>query len=201
MHFRMGMRVGVFSAAALCLFDVGHALFFIPTTAGTFTVVGAAAIPHAIVYILGGLAAVQGAAWLGYLAGEKSRIRNEEEEEAKEKPKRSIEPENLILLAVHELDPFGCVKKMLCHIEAADINNRTQQEELLLRTLNGYTFLTSIELPSSKDSEGEGAEDAAALCDQLFSKCPLGRGLLREILNMTWRYVIPFDVGLSLDSA
>nr|XP_027206605.1 uncharacterized protein LOC113800077 [Penaeus vannamei] len=196
MNLRMGIRVGVLLAAVLCLLDVADAVFIIPTVAGTYTVVGAATIPHAIVYILGGLAAVQGAAWLGYLEGRKSQIRDQIEE----KPKRSLEPENLILSAVHEFDPFGCMKKMLCHIEATASSNRTQQEELLLRMLSGHVLLTSDELPSSKDSEGEEeAKDGAAICDQRFSECPIKSGLLRSLLDMTWRCVSPFDVGLPLD--
>ncbi|XP_042857687.1 uncharacterized protein LOC122243980, partial [Penaeus japonicus] len=178
------MRLRVLFAAAFCFPDVSNALILIPTVAGTFTVAGPAVLVKAILSAVGGLAAIQGAAWLGYLAGRISKTRTEE------KNKRSLQPDNLILSAVHELDSYDCVKKMLCHIESLDSNSRTQQEGLLLKMFG---------LPFSKDSEVKGKAKEAVVCDQMYSKCPLDQGLLRGLLNVTWGCLTPFDLGSSLE--
>jgi len=171
------------------------------------------AIVIAAALALGGLAALKGAALVGYSAGRHNRYyrrhgyyggrsygnyhghygngygyknhgyrygRSVENSPAEE-------GEDLLLSAVGQLDPNGCVLKLLCQIQIKDESKRTLEEAILVdmfanntESLSAYNeaFVYATDI-------GIKSRDISA-CKKYFPNCPLNENQLDSLLNQAW---------------
>nr|XP_027207619.1 uncharacterized protein LOC113801011 [Penaeus vannamei] len=93
----------------------------------TFLAAGASAGAAAVgvAAVIGGLAALKGAAILGFAIGRNlggRRFRKSTET-------RADEDENLLLSTVGQLDPNGCILKLICLLQTKDQSTLTPEED------------------------------------------------------------------------
>ncbi|XP_042230813.1 uncharacterized protein LOC121872212 isoform X1 [Homarus americanus] len=108
-----------------------------------------------------------------------------------ERGKRSVnlvssdDEKNILLSVMTQLDPDGCILKLLCSLEASStegvhtpkeralVNTFTNQNETLTPYNAAYIYAVNI---------GQHAHDAA-LCDKKFNKCSISVAELRDLLE------------------
>ncbi|XP_042890110.1 uncharacterized protein LOC122265027 [Penaeus japonicus] len=154
----------------------------------TFLAAGASAGAAAVgvAAVIGGLAALKGAAILGFAVGRSlsgRRFRRSTETEAEE-------DENLLLSTVGQLDPNGCILKLLCLLQTKDQSTLTLEEDLLLGMFaNGTETLTSSSFYSAAfvyaTEIGTRTRDPS-VCKKFFPRCPLQDDQLAGLLQWAW---------------
>ncbi|XP_042208214.1 uncharacterized protein LOC121856627 [Homarus americanus] len=88
------------------------------------------------------------------------------------------EGQNLLLSTVGQLDPNGCVLKLLCILEAKEEAYRTLEEAKTLTSYNAaFVYATDV---------GGKTRDAAACRHHHFPKCPLTDDQLSGLLQQAW---------------
>ncbi|XP_064122478.1 uncharacterized protein LOC135226699 [Macrobrachium nipponense] len=171
-------------SSKLFLFSV--ALAWIASVDATFAIAGASTG-----LILGGLAALKGAALLGYAIGKKKKYA------AKAKPfifKRSVgevlvndQEETELFSAVEKLDPAGCIPKLLCHLQFKEEALRTPEENVLVQMFSnrpddqgsyGSAFAYAAEV-------GQKGADST-VCEEHFNTCPYSKDNVSEMLQESW---------------
>lgn len=185
------MRSSHLLVAVLCL-------SWLVAAEGIIVLAGAAAVGAAALAI-GGLAALKGAAIVGYAAGRHHRRYHGRSYGHYRQPRykyhrygRSVDPaadegEDLLLATVGQLDPNGCILKMLCQLQTKDESTLTLEEDLLLGM-----FANSTETLSSFNAAFVYATDIGSktrdpsVCKKFFPKCPLGDKELDGLLQMAW---------------
>lgn len=160
--------------------------------------------------VVGGLAALKGAALVGYAVGRHRRGRSHYHHHHHHRSgghghyyghyrySRALQTaaddgENLLLSTVGQLDPNGCILKMLCNLQTKEDIKLTLEENILVDM-----FANSTEVFSAKNSAfvvatqmGRKTHDSA-VCDNSFPRCPLTNDQLSGLLQQTWGCQ-PFD--------
>ncbi|KAK3866950.1 hypothetical protein Pcinc_027554 [Petrolisthes cinctipes] len=95
--------------------------------------------------------------------------------------------ENLLLTTVTQLDPNGCILKLLCSLQSKPEEARTAQEAVLVRMFSdNQDSLTSANAAFVYAAGvGREAQDVAS-CDKLFSKCLMEEEQLSRVLQQSW---------------
>ncbi|XP_042894334.1 uncharacterized protein LOC122268129 [Penaeus japonicus] len=97
------------------------------------------------------------------------------------------EDDDLILSAVGQMDPSGCIPKILCLLQAKDESDRTLKENLLLDI-----FTSNTVNPTPSNAAFVYAKDVAtktrdsSVCRKVFPECPFDEEELREIVDLAW---------------
>ncbi|XP_071540922.1 uncharacterized protein [Panulirus ornatus] len=98
-----------------------------------------------------------------------------------------VDGENLLLSAVGELDPNGCILKMLCHLQTMEEGTRTLEEDILVDMFaRGNETLTSYNAPFIYATDIGSRTRDTTTCDKNFSKCPLSNAQLSGLLHQAW---------------
>ncbi|XP_068210743.1 uncharacterized protein [Palaemon carinicauda] len=161
------------------------ALASIASVDATFAIAGASTG-----LILGGLAALKGAALLGYAIGKKKKTLS--------KPlffKRSVdgqvhvqdEEETELLSAVEKMDPTGCIPKLLCHLQFKEESRRTPEENVLVQMFSN----TSDDQGSYSSAFAYAAEIGrkgvdSSVCEEHFHSCPYSKDNVSDMLQESW---------------
>ncbi|XP_042887601.1 uncharacterized protein LOC122263289 [Penaeus japonicus] len=157
--------------------------------------------------LVGGLAVLKGAALVGYAVGRHSRY-NRRHYHARPRYHgghsggrlyrygRSVDPDtdddaeegtNLLLSTVGQLDPDGCILKLLCLLQTRSESSLTPEEEGLVQM-----FSNNSETMSSYNAAFVYATDVGtrtrdpAVCERLFPKCSLREDQLSRLLQSVW---------------
>ncbi|KAK4327399.1 hypothetical protein Pmani_002065 [Petrolisthes manimaculis] len=95
--------------------------------------------------------------------------------------------ENLLLTTVTQLDPNGCILKLLCSLQAKPEEARTTEEGNLVRMFSdNQDSLTSANAAFVYAAGvGREAQDVVS-CDKLFSKCLMEEEQLSRVLQQSW---------------
>ncbi|KAK7028805.1 hypothetical protein SK128_010380 [Halocaridina rubra] len=110
--------------------------------------------------VLSGLAALKGL----YLTGEKT-----------------------LLSAVQQLDPNGCIQKLLCRLQFKEEANRTHEENALVKMFSkGAETITSYNAAFVYASAIGSTSADPKVCDKYFSKCPVSNEELGKLLQQSW---------------
>ncbi|KAK7028804.1 hypothetical protein SK128_010379 [Halocaridina rubra] len=95
--------------------------------------------------------------------------------------------EDILLSAVKQLDPSGCILKLLCQLQFGGKNFRTFEENRLVdlfanaaeeRTNYNAAFIYAIDV-------GKKGQDPL-VCNKFFSRCSLTEVQLRNLLQQAW---------------
>ncbi|XP_042887602.1 uncharacterized protein LOC122263290 [Penaeus japonicus] len=157
--------------------------------------------------LVGGLAVLKGAALVGHAVGRHSRY-NRRHYHARPRYHgghsggrhyrygRSVDPDtdddaeegtDLLLSTVGQLDPDGCILKLLCLLQTRSESSLTPEEEALLQI-----FSNNSETMSSYNAAFVYATDVGArtrdpaACERLFPKCSLREDQLTRLLQSVW---------------
>ncbi|XP_064122642.1 uncharacterized protein LOC135226878 [Macrobrachium nipponense] len=95
--------------------------------------------------------------------------------------------EDLLLSTVGQLDPNGCVLKLLCQAHVKKVAARSLEEAILVDLFsNGTGKLTSQSAAFVFATDiGVKTQDPLA-CKKYFPNCPLSEGQLSGLLQMAW---------------
>ncbi|XP_027207619.2 uncharacterized protein [Penaeus vannamei] len=154
-------------------------------TESTFLAAGASAGAAAVgvAAVIGGLAALKGAAILGFAIGRNlggRRFRKSTET-------RADEDENLLLSTVGQLDPNGCILKLICLLQTKDQSTLTPEEDLLLGMFaNNTETLSSYNAAFVYAKEIGTKTRSPHVCKRFFPKCPLRDEQLAGLLHQAW---------------
>ncbi|XP_066948426.1 uncharacterized protein [Macrobrachium rosenbergii] len=138
--------------------------------------------------VLGSLAALKGAALLGYAVGKKKGHFGHHFF------KRSVgevgaenQAEEHLLSTVGKLDPSGCILKLLCHLQFKEEASRTPEEEVLVQMFGNRTgALTSHSAAFVYASEIGSRNRDPAVCERYFSQCPFRGEEVSGLLQESW---------------
>ncbi|KAK7028802.1 hypothetical protein SK128_010377 [Halocaridina rubra] len=99
----------------------------------------------------------------------------------------AAEGEDLLLSAVGQLDPNGCVLKLLCHIRAKEISLLSPEENQLIKMFEKNSAVSTPYKAAFIYAAdiGEKTRDTYA-CKRYFSKCPLQEEELGALLVKAW---------------
>ncbi|XP_037793455.1 uncharacterized protein LOC119588904 [Penaeus monodon] len=157
--------------------------------------------------LVGGLAVLKGAALVGYAVGRHQRYNRGHYHGRSHyhggyngrrhyRYGRSVDPDteedadegkNLLLSTVGQLDPDGCILKMLCHLQTRSHSSLTPEENLLVDM-----FSNNTETMSSYNAAFVYATDVGtktrdpSVCNGLFPKCSLKEEQLSGLLRRVW---------------
>ncbi|XP_047472352.1 uncharacterized protein LOC125027357 [Penaeus chinensis] len=151
----------------------------------SFLVAGASASAAAVgvAAVIGGLAALKGAAILGYAVGRSlggRRFRKSAET-------RADEGENLLLSTVGQLDPNGCILKLICLLQTKDQSTLSPEEDLLLGMFaNSTEALSSYNAAFVYATEIGTKTRSPRACKKFFPRCPLRDDQLAGLLHRAW---------------
>ncbi|XP_047472662.1 uncharacterized protein LOC125027594 [Penaeus chinensis] len=157
--------------------------------------------------LVGGLAILKGAALVSYAVGRHQRYNRGHYHgrshyhggyngRSHYRYGRSVDPDteanadegkNLLLSTVGQLDPDGCILKMLCHLQTMSHSTLTPEENLLVDMFSNKT-----ETMSSYNAAFVYATDVGtktrdpSVCNGLFPKCSLREEQLSGLLRRVW---------------
>ncbi|XP_037793465.1 uncharacterized protein LOC119588915, partial [Penaeus monodon] len=157
--------------------------------------------------LVGGLAVLKGAALVSYAVGRhqrynrrlyhgRSHYRGGYNGKRHYRYGRSVDPDteqdadegkNLLLSTVGQLDPDGCILKMLCHLQTRSHSSLTPEEDLLVDM-----FSNNTENMASYNAAFVYATDVGtktrdpSVCNGLFPKCSLKEEQLSGLLRRVW---------------
>ncbi|KAK4319162.1 hypothetical protein Pmani_009881 [Petrolisthes manimaculis] len=95
--------------------------------------------------------------------------------------------ENLLLTTVTQLDPNGCILKLLCSLQAKPEEARTTEEANLVRMFSDNQDSLTSANAAFVYAAGVGRETQdVASCDKLFSKCLMEEEQLSRVLQQSW---------------
>lgn len=95
--------------------------------------------------------------------------------------------ENLLLTTVTQMDPNGCILKLLCSLQTKPEESLTQQEAVLARMFSDNSDSLSSSNAAFVYATGVGRQSQnAASCDKLFSKCLMEEEQLSRVLQQSW---------------
>ncbi|KAK7028806.1 hypothetical protein SK128_010381 [Halocaridina rubra] len=182
------------------LFWSFFALTWVAAVESFLVLAGAAALAVA------GLAALKGAAIVGYAAGRhhrqrsyyrsygSSRGRSYHGHYGRYRHYRSVEDvaaseasEDMLLSTIGKLDPNGCILKLLCSLQFKEEANLSLQESVLLDMFDNNTeTLTSYNTAFIYASELGYINQDPLTCDTYFPRCPLRGDHLSGLLQQAW---------------
>ncbi|KAK8383464.1 hypothetical protein O3P69_015736 [Scylla paramamosain] len=94
-------------------------------------------------------------------------------------------PEMLTMVA--QLDPQGCLLKLLCHLEAKEAEALSRHEVILAGLFRDASDAATPSSAAFTYAVGIGNKSRdAAVCDKVFSKCPLKYSQLSAVLEESW---------------
>ncbi|XP_042227180.1 uncharacterized protein LOC121869692 [Homarus americanus] len=148
-------------------------------------------------FALGALATLKGAALVSFASGRRRRSRygrhghsyghRKHYRHGRAIQSAADEGENLLLSTVGQLDPNGCVLKLLCVLEAKEEAYRTLEEAILVDMFaNSTETLTSYNAAFVYATDVGGKTQDAAACHHHFPKCPLTDDQLSGLLQQAW---------------
>ncbi|XP_063888650.1 uncharacterized protein LOC135115656 [Scylla paramamosain] len=92
-----------------------------------------------------------------------------------------------ILSMVAQLDPQGCLLKLLCHLEAKEAEALSRHEVILAGLFRDASDAATPSSAAFTYAVGIGNKSRdAAVCDKVFSKCPLKYSQLSAVLEESW---------------
>ncbi|XP_068210744.1 uncharacterized protein [Palaemon carinicauda] len=132
--------------------------------------------------IVGGLAVLKGAAIVALLAGPLGiGKRSVDDVLARE------QSEAALLSTVENLDPSGCILKLVCHLQFKEESARTPEENTLVQMFSGKTeALTSHSAAFVFAAELGSKNKDASVCEKYFNKCPYTNEVVGNLLQQSW---------------
>ncbi|XP_066948428.1 uncharacterized protein [Macrobrachium rosenbergii] len=131
--------------------------------------------------ILGGLAVLKGAAIFTLIGGPFKGKRSADDALARE------QSEAALLSTVENLDPSGCILKLLCHLQFKEESTRTPEENTLVQMFSGKAEgLTSQSAAFVFAAEIGSKNKDAAVCEKYFNKCPYTSDEVGNLLHQSW---------------
>ncbi|XP_045106511.1 uncharacterized protein LOC123501624 [Portunus trituberculatus] len=92
-----------------------------------------------------------------------------------------------MLSMVAQLDPQGCLLKLLCHMETKEAEALSRHETILAGLFRDASDAATPSSAAFTYAVGIGSKSRdAAVCDKVFSKCPLKYAQLSSVLEESW---------------
>ncbi|XP_037791078.1 uncharacterized protein LOC119586423 [Penaeus monodon] len=153
--------------------------------------------------LVGGLAILKGAALVSYAVGRHQRYNRGRSHyhggyngRRHYRYGRSVDPDteedadegkNLLLSTVGQLDPDGCILKMLCHLQTRSHSSLTPEENLLVDMFSNNTENMASYNAAFVYAMNVGTKTHdPSVCNGLFPKCSLREEQLSGLLRRVW---------------